>query len=171
MTKNSSSGRGEVDKYGWTDIGSSFLLSEVTAAFLYAQLEHIENIQKRRKEVWEYYLEKLPPVVLPYGVDLPVVPEFSTHNAHIFSLVCNSTDQRDFLTKALKKSGIQAFFHYPPLHLSKYHLQTHKPEKLPNAVRFSEQLIRLPLYAELSKEDQGFVIAEAGSALSGFTKV
>ncbi|MEX2231334.1 MAG: dTDP-4-amino-4,6-dideoxygalactose transaminase [Cyclobacteriaceae bacterium] len=162
--------RGEVDKYGWTDIGSSFLLSEITAAFLFAQLEALENIQNKRKQVWDYYWKKLFPVLPGYGVELPQVPEFSTHNAHIFYLVCSSAEQRDHLSKTLKKSGIQAFFHYPPLHLSKYHLQTNKPEFLPNAARFSEQLVRLPLYTGLSTSDQDYVIAQVQSALSSFVK-
>ena len=157
--------RGEVDKYGWVDVGSSFLLSEVTAAFLFAQLEDIQNIQKRRMDIWNYYREELNSF-LPDDIFLPVVPDFSRHNAHIFYLVCNSTEQRDGLTRTLKAAGIQAFFHYPPLHLSKYYLQTHRPQNLPNAARYAEQLIRLPLYAGLTREDQDYVIGQLRSALA-----
>lgn len=160
--------RGEVDKYGWVDIGSSFLPSELTAAFLYAQLEKIDYIQQRRKEIWDYYYEKLSTAVSLYDVLLPAVPEYATHNAHIFYLICNSPEQREYLTRTLKKAGIQAFFHYPPLHFSKFHLQTHKPEVLPHAVKYSEQLIRLPLYVGLERDEQNFVISEVASALSEY---
>lgn len=160
--------RGEVDKYGWTDVGSSFLLSEVNAAFLYAQLEHKEAILEKRRQAWHYYQEKFAPIVSTYGLEAPVLPEYASHNAHIFYLMCRTTEQRDYLTKTLKKSGIQAFFHYPPLHLSKFHLQTHKPKILPNATRFSELLIRLPLYSSLTTKDQDVVINEVESALSKF---
>ena len=153
--------RGEVDKYGWVDIGSSFLLSEVTAAFLYAQLEEIDQIQRKRKEIWNYYWDNLNALVGEFSVELPQVPAFADHNAHIFYMICSSTEQRDGLTKNLKKAGIQAFFHYPPLHL-----QSHRPENLPNASRYSEQLIRLPVYAGLTREDQDFVIAELIKELS-----
>mgnify|MGYP000141385609 CR=1 FL=1 len=156
--------RGEVDKYGWVDVGSSFLLSEITAAFLYAQLEEIRNIQKRRMDVWMYYWEKLNSC-LPEDIFLPNVPDFARHNAHIFYLICNSTGQRDGLAKTLKAAGIQAFFHYPPLHLSKFHLQAHRPQNLPNAARYAEQLIRLPLYPGLVRKDQDFVINELRKAL------
>ena len=158
--------RGEVDKYGWVDIGSSFLLSDVTAAFLYAQLEDIDRIQGKRKEVWNYYWSELNALVDQFGIELPQVPPFARHNAHIFYMICSSTEQRDGLTRKLKKAGIQAFFHYPPLHLSKFHLQSHRPEDLPNAARYSEQLIRLPVYAGLGREDQNFVIEELAKALS-----
>lgn len=158
--------RGEVDKYGWVDIGSSFLLSELTSAFLFAQLEALGDIQKRRREAWDYYAENLASVVSSYGVIPPETPPFALHNAHIFYLICKSTEQRSFLTKTLKNAGIQAFFHYPPLHLSKYYLQTNKPEVLSNASKFSEQLIRLPLYAAITRQEQDHVISELQTALS-----
>lgn len=157
--------RGEVDKYGWVDIGSSFLLSEVTAAFLYAQLEEIDSIQNKRREAWHYYWDNLKAFVSEYGVSMPEIPAFATHNAHIFYLICESSEQRDALTKSLKQSGIQAYFHYPPLHLSKFYLQSHRPVSLPNAAKFSEQLVRLPVYAGLTTTDQDFVIAELKKAL------
>lgn len=156
--------RGEVDKYGWVDIGSSFLLSEVTAAFLYAQLEAIDSIQKKRNEVWSYYWNNLETFVLEHGIALPAIPPFAVHNSHIFYLVCASTEQRDMLAKSMKGAGVQAYFHYPPLHLSKFYLQSHRPASLPNATKFAEQLIRLPIYAGLSPEDQDFVIAELKKA-------
>jgi dTDP-4-amino-4,6-dideoxygalactose transaminase len=104
-------------------------------------------------------------------VSLPELPKFAIHNAHIFYLVCDSPEQRQHLTASLKKAGIQAFFHYPPLHFSKYHLQTHKPITLPNATRFSEQLIRLPLYVELTRDQQDYIISQVGLALAAFPQV
>jgi dTDP-4-amino-4,6-dideoxygalactose transaminase len=160
--------RGEVDKYGWVDVGSSFLPSELTAAFLYAQVESLTTIQTLRMERWNYYYEQLSSLNSVFKVALPDIPEYSGHNAHIFYLVCNNMFQRDYLTKTLKKAGIQAFFHYPALHLSKYYLQTHDPRMLPNAMKFSEQLIRLPLYVELSQSDQDHVIQALTAALSSF---
>jgi dTDP-4-amino-4,6-dideoxygalactose transaminase len=160
--------RGEVDKYGWVDIGSSFLPSELTAAFLFAQLEHIESIQSKRIAIWNNYQTKLSGLAGRYRFTLPVIPDFASHNAHIFYLVCESVLQRDYLIKEMKTAGIQAFFHYPPLHLSKYHLQQHRPYPLPHALKFSEQLIRLPLYVGLSKDDQDYVVEQLGSALSRF---
>lgn len=160
--------RGEVDKYGWVDIGSSFLISEVTAAFLYAQLEEMDNIRSRRMEKWNYYLEKLTPIASDYRIALPSVPGFAAHNAHIFYLICISVEQRDTLISCLKANGIQAFFHYPPLHLSRYYLQSHRPQSLPNATRYFEQLIRLPLYVDLTHEEQNYVIEQIIKILKGF---
>ena len=160
--------RGEVDKYGWVDIGSSYLPSEIIAAFLYAQLKKIDFIHGQRKERWNYYYENLQSVHTMFNVQLPVVPYSSEHNAHIFYLVCESGFQRDYLTRALKKADIQASFHYPPLHLSKYNLQTNIPKALPNALKFSEQLIRLPLYVDLTKEEQSHVIKSLTEALENF---
>ena len=157
--------RGEVDKYGWVDIGSSFLPSEVTAAFLYAQLEDVDNIHQTRLRAWNYYQEQFSEFLPAYGVTLPFVPSFAEHNGHIFYLLCADLEQRIHLIAALKKAGVQAFFHYPPLHLSRYHLQTHKPKPLPNAIKFFEQVTRLPLYVDLSRVDQDHVIAAVRSAL------
>lgn len=160
--------RGEVDKYGWVDVGSSFLPSEIIAAFLYAQLEAIDFIHAKRKEKWTYYYENLQSVHTKFNVDLPVVPFSTQHNAHIFYLVCNNGFERDYLIKTLKNEGIQASFHYPPLHLSNFNLRTNAPKVLPNALKFSEQLIRLPLYVELTQGEQDFVIKTITDALSNF---
>ncbi|HEY3429663.1 MAG TPA: DegT/DnrJ/EryC1/StrS family aminotransferase, partial [Cyclobacteriaceae bacterium] len=116
-----------------------------------------------------YYFEKLQALHTKFNVDLPVVPYFSEHNAHIFYVMCNSGFQRDYLIKALKKSDIQASFHYPPLHLSKYNLQTNEPRVLPNSLKFAEQLIRIPLYVELTKDEQDYVMGTLTDALSNFS--
>lgn len=140
--------RGEVDKYGWVDVGSSFLPSELTAAFLYAQLESIDIIQKRRKDLWEKYNEEL----LPFAGDvfqLPFVRDYATNNAHMFYLVCNSLERRSKIIDFLKENGILSVFHYQSLHSSPYYLDKHDGRKLPQADRYSETLVRLPMYYEL----------------------
>jgi dTDP-4-amino-4,6-dideoxygalactose transaminase len=165
-TNRSAFVRGEVDKYGWVDVGSSFLPSELTAAFLYAQLEQLDNIQKKRMDVWNFYWNNIQSIIQDHGIELPVIPSHSRHNAHIFFLVCQSSKQRDYLIDAFKMESIQAYFHYPPLHLSKYYTQRHSGVSLPCAVRFSETLIRLPLYPELCIEDQKTVLAVLRSAVN-----
>jgi dTDP-4-amino-4,6-dideoxygalactose transaminase len=150
--------RGEVDKYGWVDVGSSFLPSEITAAFLYAQLEALDEIQSKRTAIWEVYKNRLAPLSEELGFRVPHLPDYAQHNAHIFYLMCNSKERRDYLLAHLKEKKIQAFFHYPPLHLSRFHLQTNAPTALPNAMRYYEQLIRIPVYAGLTPEEQQYVI-------------
>jgi dTDP-4-amino-4,6-dideoxygalactose transaminase len=139
------------------------------AAFLLAQLEFMDTIQRQRNEKWNYYQAELARTVSSFNCTLPQIPAFASHNSHIYYLICQDVFQRDYLSKTLKKAGIQAYFHYPPLHLSKYYLQSNKPYALPNAFRFSEQLIRLPLFVELSQAEQDHVIAELNSALSKYT--
>ena len=157
--------RGEVDKYGWVDVGSSFLPSEITGAFLYAQLEGLKEIHERRFKVWAYYMEKFSDFLPAFGVRLPQIPVFANHNAHIFYLECVSLEQRNHLIQALRKAGIQAFFHYLPLHHSKFYLQSNRPRLLPNAIKFSEQILRLPLYVDLSRQDQDYIISQVKSEL------
>ncbi len=140
--------RGEVNKYGWVDVGSSFLPSELTAAFLYAQLESIDMIQKRRKDLWEKYYEKL----LPFAGDafqLPFIEDYATNNAHMFYLVCDSLDRRSEIIDYLKENGILSVFHYQSLHSSPYYIDKHDGRKLPQADRYSKTLVRLPMYYEL----------------------
>ena len=158
--------RGEVDKYGWVDVGSSFLPSEVTAAFLYAQLETIDSIHEKRMAAWNYYLENFKQFLPACGVTLPPIPDFAAHNGHIFYLLCFNLEQRNQLISILKKKGVQAFFHYPPLHLSRYFLQTNKPKPLDNAIKFFEQVIRLPLYVQITTSEQDHVIDAIKSALN-----
>lgn len=149
--------RGEVSKYEWMDIGSSYLPSEISSAFLYAQLECLESIQKRRIELWEYYhagLEELEQL----GVLRPIIPEYATNNGHIYYLVSSSLQERDALLKHLRNDGIRAVFHYLPLHQSPYYKDKHEGSELPNAVKFSEQLLRLPLFYELTEAQVDFVI-------------
>ncbi len=144
-TNRSAFFRGEVDKYGWVDLGSSFLPSELIAAFLLAQLEAVEHIQKLRMKAWNIYYAALSPVQ-EKGVQ--VMPD-RTHNAHLFYLVCRTLDERTALIEHLKQQGIAAVFHYLSLHKSPYFAEKHDGRVLQNADRFSDCLVRLPLYAEL----------------------
>lgn len=144
--------RGEVDKYSWVDVGSSFLPSELIAAFLYAQLENLENIQLKRKEIWNSYYQKLNGK-LPSGIELMHIPQNASNNAHMFYLVCQNDEQRDLLILHLKKHKIQSVFHYLPLHLSSYYLQENNIQSIPNSEKFGSTLLRLPFFCELT-EDQ-----------------
>lgn len=144
--------RGEVNKYGWVDIGSSFLPSEVIAAFLWAQIENLENIQKRRLELWNFYYTNLKVWANSKDIDLIKVENYATNNAHMFYLVCQSLKQRTLLIEHLKKEGILAVFHYISLHSSPYYFHKHDGRKLINSDKFTDRLLRLPMYFELDVE-------------------
>jgi dTDP-4-amino-4,6-dideoxygalactose transaminase len=150
--------RGEVDKYGWRDIGSSFLPSELIAAFLFAQLENIETIQAKRKSVWQLYYDGLKKLEAQGIVKLPYIPEYATNNAHLFSILCQNQNIRNELLAFLKHHHINAVFHYLPLHKSDYYKETHGSRQLPCCDYYSECLIRLPIYCELSKEKVNEII-------------
>ena len=151
-TNRSSFFRGEVDKYGWVDVGSSFLPSEIIAAFLWAQLEHLEQIQERRKTIWQAYYEGLKDWAATHGIGLPVIPPYATNNAHMFYLVCQSLEQRTALIEHLKKRQILAVFHYLSLHKSPFYTPRHDSRELPQSDRFSDCLVRLPMFYELEVE-------------------
>ncbi|UPU37642.1 dTDP-4-amino-4,6-dideoxygalactose transaminase [Geomonas paludis] len=157
-TNRSAFFRGEVDKYGWVDIGSSFLPSDIIAAFLYAQLEHIEEIQKRRKEIWNRYYQGLALLEERGDVLRPVVPSYATNNAHMFYLVCRNLQDRSGLIAHLKEDGILAVFHYLSLHKSPFYQDRHDGRELPNADRYSDCLVRLPMYYELSDDQVAQII-------------
>lgn len=142
--------RGEVDKYGWVDIGSSFLPSDIIAAFLYAQLENLENIQTKRKEIWETYYEGLKSLKKK-GIQMPYVPEYGTNNAHMFYLVCRSLKERTKLIAELKANDINCVFHYLSLNKSNYY-QSINPNSLDFEFsdRYTDCLVRLPMYYELT---------------------
>jgi dTDP-4-amino-4,6-dideoxygalactose transaminase len=108
--------RGEVNKYGWVDTGSSFLPSEIIAAYLYAQLENIDLIQAKRKSLWLTYYEGLKVCCNEIGVELPFIPDYATNNGHMFYLVCTSLQQRTALIEHLKNDNIHSVFHYLSLH-------------------------------------------------------
>jgi dTDP-4-amino-4,6-dideoxygalactose transaminase len=144
--------RGEVNKYGWVDIGSSFLPSEVIAAFLWAQIENLGEIQNRRKYLWNLYFEGLKPVADKGYFSLPTHPFYSTNNAHMFYLVCHSLAERTKLIAHLKQNDILAVFHYQSLHISDFYKKRHDGRTLPNCDLFSDCLVRLPLFYELGEE-------------------
>ena len=158
-TNRSAFWRGEVDKYGWVDVGSSYLPSEIVAAFLWAQIENLETIQNRRKAVWQTYWDGLQSIK-EKGIQLPFIPPYATNNAHMFYLVCKSLEQRTALIEHLKKQGINAVFHYLSLHKSPYYKSKHDGRALPQSDRYEDCLVRLPFYFELTEDDQQRVIDE-----------
>lgn len=145
--------RGEVNKYGWVDIGSSFLPSEVIAAFLWAQLEQLDTIQQRRKAIWQIYHNGLKPLADKSYCHLPDIPDYATNNAHMFYIVCRSLDERSGLIKHLKERNILAVFHYLSLHSSQYYTDKHDGRLLPNSDSFADRLVRLPLFYELQDNE------------------
>lgn len=152
--------RGEVNKYGWVDTGSSFLPSELNAALLFSQLEKIEEIQKKRLHIWNTYYKGLKSLDEENLVHIQKIPKYATNNAHMFYMVCNTPEERTQLIEYLKKDGIHAVFHYLSLHKSKY-AQEHDLDKanLPMSDYYTERLVRLPMYYSMSDEDVNRVIA------------
>lgn len=148
-TNRSAFFRGEVDKYGWVDIGSSFLPSEIIAAFLWAQLENLESIQQQRKKHWDNYYNRLEEWAAGNKVQLPRIPEVATNNAHMFYIVCDSLEQRAATIEKLKAKDILSVFHYISLHESPYYKANHDGRKLPNTGKFTDRLLRLPMFFEL----------------------
>jgi dTDP-4-amino-4,6-dideoxygalactose transaminase len=149
--------RGEIDKYSWIDIGSSFLPSEVTAAFLFAQLENIDHIQAKRKLLWNTYYNELLPASEAGWIKLPEIPSFANHNAHLFYIITGSEKERDALIKYLQQHDVMAIFHYQPLHSSPFWKEHYKGKPLEQTDKFANTLLRLPLYYELSVEQAGYV--------------
>jgi dTDP-4-amino-4,6-dideoxygalactose transaminase len=148
-TNRSAFFRGEVDKYGWVDVGSSFLPSDIIAAFLWAQLENLEDIQKVRKLHWENYKTELNNWATKNEIQLPFVPHHATNNAHMFYLVCKNLKQRTAIINKLKGKDILSVFHYISLHNSPFYSQFYKENPLYQSDRYSDCLLRLPMYYEL----------------------
>jgi dTDP-4-amino-4,6-dideoxygalactose transaminase len=142
--------RGEVNKYGWVDLGSSWLPSEVTAAFLWAQLNCLEKIQAKRIKNWNLYYSELFDLEGKYDLKLPRIPENATNNGHIFYLVLKNLEVRSRLITRLRENDILAVFHYLSLHDSMYYKDKHDGRSLPWSDYYSDCLLRLPLYYELS---------------------
>lgn len=152
--------RGMVNKYGWVDTGSSFLPAEINSAFLWAQLESLDTIQARRKEIWNMYHEGLKDLAANGCFSMPDMPDYATNNAHMFYIVCRNLEERTGLIAYLKEHEALAVFHYLSLHLSEYYKEHHEGEipDLPNCDRFADCLVRLPMYFELKDEDVQLVI-------------
>ena len=144
--------RGMVNKYGWVDMGSSFLPSEFNAAYLWAQLEQMDDIQAKRKHIWDMYYNGLEGK-LSSEIRIPTIPDYATNNGHMFYLLCPSLEYRTSLIQFLKSNDINAVFHYLPLHSSKYYEGRHDGRELVNCDTFSDCLLRLPLYYEMTDSD------------------
>lgn len=145
--------RGAVNKYGWVDMGSSFLPAEINAAFLWAQLENLDEIQSKRKSLWETYYKLLTPLAEKGFFQLPDLPEYASNNAHMFYLVCRNLEERTALIKYLKEHDIQAVFHYLSLHSSEFYKSKHDGRDLPECDRYMDTLVRLPLFFDLEIAD------------------
>ena len=141
--------RGEVNKYGWVDTGSSFLPSEIVAAFLWAQLENLDAIQARRREIWDCYRTQLSPLAARGAFFLPEIPGYATNNAHMFYLVFPDLEKRTKFIGDMKTQDVQCVFHYLALHASMFYAGKHDGRMLPNCDRFADCLVRLPLFYEL----------------------
>jgi dTDP-4-amino-4,6-dideoxygalactose transaminase len=151
--------RGQVDKYTWVDVGSSYLPSDILAAFLYAQLENREKIQSHRKRVWGFYYENLKDWALAHEVQLPHVPEHCDQAYHMFYLLLPTLDLRQGLIAHLRRRGIHSVFHYLPLHLSDMGARFGgRPGDCPVTERVSDQLLRLPFHNALAEADQQKVV-------------
>jgi len=157
-TNRSAFFRGEIDKYGWVDIGSSFLPSDIIAAFLYAQLENIQIIQEQRKQIWDLYYKLLQPLAVEGFIELPMIPSYATNNYHMFYIVCSNLAERTALIEHLKRSDIMAPFHYLPLHKSPFYCDRHDGRFLLNAEKFSDCLVRLPFYYELTTANIEYIV-------------
>jgi dTDP-4-amino-4,6-dideoxygalactose transaminase len=150
--------RGEIDHYNWVDIGSSFLPSEIAAAFLWAQLENLDEIQKKRKEIWNSYWQGLKDWAVAADVHLPFIAAYGSNNAHSFYLICKNLEQRTALIGKLKENNILAVFHYLSLHKSPFYQGKHDGRELPESDRYADCLVRLPFYYELSGKDIDFTM-------------
>lgn len=146
--------RGMVNKYGWVDTGSSFLPAEINSAFLLAQLENLDDIQSRRKAIWQQYYDGLRGLYERGFVNMPEIPDYATNNAHMFYIVCRNIDERTQLIAYMREHEVYMAFHYLSLHLSDYYksVEANIPQ-LPNCDRYADCLVRLPMYFELQDSD------------------
>jgi dTDP-4-amino-4,6-dideoxygalactose transaminase len=151
--------RGQVDKYTWVDVGSSYLPSELLAAFLFAQLEAREAIQAKRRRIWETYAKELAEWAAANDARLPCVPEDCEQPYHMFYLLMPDLGQRQRLLQYLRERGVMAVFHYLPLHLSEVGQRYGgRVGQCPVTERVSDQLVRLPFYNDMTQAEQAQVI-------------
>jgi dTDP-4-amino-4,6-dideoxygalactose transaminase len=150
--------RGEIDKYGWVDIGSSFLPSDLLASFLYTQLRDLDRIQAERRSHWYRYHRLLERAEKAGHLKRPVVPDYATVNGNMYYIEVKSPEVRDELIGFLKSNGINAVFHYPPLHTSKFFSEKHDGRELPNTVHFSGCIVRLPFFLKLKRKEISYVV-------------
>ncbi len=155
--------RGEINKYGWVDIGSSYLPSEITAAFLWAQIENLEDIQRQRMNIWNHYYNGLQLFCEQNEIILPYIPSYSLNNGHIFYLIFKNLETRTAFAEKLKLKGILAVFHYLSLHRSPFFLKDNNLIDLPNSDNYSDKLLRLPLYYDLKDFELEYIIKTISS--------
>lgn len=165
-TNRSAFFRGEVDEYNWVDIGSSFLPSEIIAAFLFAQLEKLGGIQSKRKLLWKKYYENLKHLAEQNKIRLLSLPEYATNNAHLFCIICKSLNERELLAGFLKSHDILSVFHYLSLHKSPFYENLHDGRVLPNSDMFSDCLLRLPMYYDLSLQEVDLICSHINNFYS-----
>lgn len=156
--------QGFVNRYQWVEMGSSYQPSELNASFLFAQLKFVEAVTKKRKDLWENYYNQLNVLTLTKGFQLPNAQV--GHNAHIFYIKCPHIKQRNELIHLLVKNNIQATFHYQPLHLSPFYLKNNPIASLPNSEFWADTIIRLPIFYDLTNEDQEKIIEIVTSFIS-----
>jgi dTDP-4-amino-4,6-dideoxygalactose transaminase len=166
-TNRASFFRGEIDKYGWVDTGSSFLISDLLAAFLFAQIKKIEEIQTKRVSLWNAYRNAIESIGKSKDISLPIIPSYATNNAHMFYLLCKTETIREKIISHLKKQGIQAVFHYQNLAASQFGkavstIITHQSQ----TEYFAERLLRLPIFVQLDIEDATQIVFEIERCLS-----
>ena len=157
--------RGEIDKYTWVDIGSSYLPSEINAAVLWNQLEHIDEIQKKRKDIFEMYYDGLKKLEYDGKLRLPIINDFAEPSYHMFYMIMNSEEERNEMIDYLKERGIQSVFHYIPLHLSEFYKKNFGDVRLPKTEDLSSRIIRLPMFYSLSKEKIMEIVEQIKSKL------
>lgn len=150
--------RGEIDKYTWVEMGSSYLPSEINAAVLWNQLEHMDEIQKKRKKIFRIYYDGLKYLEDEGKLRLPIINDYAECNYHMFYMLLNSEKERNEMISYLKKNDIQAVFHYIPLHTSNLYINRWRDLKLPITENLSGRLIRLPMYYSLSHKEIHFII-------------
>jgi len=151
--------KGEIDKYTWVDIGSSYLPSDLLAAFLFAQLEKMDEINKQREKIFNYYYKTLSPLVKEEKLSLPHISTESQSNSHLFYIILRDENTRDSLMNHLKSNGILAVFHYLPLHLSAIgRSMGYFDGQLPVTESMSKRLIRLPFFYDLTVEEQDMIV-------------
>ena len=156
-TNRSSFFRGEVDKYGWVDIGSSFLPPEMVAALLYSQLQNINYIQEKRLKIYNKYLKSLS-ILNKKNILTPIIKNYSTGNGHIYYLVCRNLEERTKYIEFMKLNNICCVSHYISLHNSKYFSHKYSGKPLLNSDKFTDCLVRLPAFVDITEEQQNLII-------------
>lgn len=158
---------GQVDKYTWVDIGSSYLPGEIIAAFLWAQMEEAQSITQRRLDIWHYYHEALAPLEAAGRLRRPLVADGCRHNAHMYYILLESLEQRTVLISKFEEHGVSAVFHYVPLHSSPAGKKYGRVSgEMKNTEELSDRLLRLPMWIGLTVEQQANVVNILGSVIS-----